>query len=166
MGLNRGEVATDGSQAVTDGEQRSVGRVFDKHTDEDRVEEEVEDFEADVPEDVFVLYDGDEEENEEEAAEEEGAEDEGLILEDEEEAPESSLDELLDRRAAGATLDEDESEVAELFELFPLREEMSGSTPARPEPAAPSEFVCERCRLVKARAQLSDAARLLCRDCA
>lgn len=136
--------------------------MFDKHTDEDRLEEEVEDYEAEVPEDVFELYDGDGEE----AAEEEAPEDEGLTLEDEEEAPESSLDELLDRRAAGATLDEDESEAAALFELFPLREEMSGSTPARPEPAAPSEFVCRRCRLVKARAQLSDAARLLCRDCA
>jgi hypothetical protein len=140
--------------------------VFDKHTDEDRVEEEVEDYETEVSEDVFELYDGDEEENEEVAAEEVVAEDEALTLEDDEEAPESSLDELLDRRAARATLDEDESEAAELFELFPLREEMSKSTPARPEPAAPSEFVCERCRLVKARAQLSDAARLLCRDCA
>ena len=136
--------------------------MFDKHTDEDRVEEEVEDFEAEVPEDVVELYDGDEEE----AAEEVAAGDEDLTLEDEEEAPESSLDELLDRRAAGATLDEDESELAELFDLFPLREEMSGSTPARPEPAAPSEFVCERCRLVKARAQLAHAARQLCRDCA
>jgi hypothetical protein len=134
--------------------------VFDKHTVGEAAEESLEDYEAEEPEEVFELHDGEEEAE----GGDDGAEEEGLVLEDDEEAPESSLDELLARRAVQDGL---EDEDAELFDLLPPSEKLASvGRGARPERAPSQEFVCMRCRLVKARAQLSDATRSLCRDCA
>ncbi|HEV2756135.1 MAG TPA: DUF4193 family protein [Actinomycetota bacterium] len=117
----------------------------------------------------------DEIENEEELdddAELEGDEDdEELALagsDDEDEDDESSLEELLAQRAAarrGTDDAEDEDE------LMGLSSEPDTIPPLEPIPARViplkdrQEFVCNRCRLVKARVQLADADRGLCRDC-
>ena len=76
--------------------------------------------------------------------------------------PESSLDELLARRAAKAALEGEEDGLADLISLL---DDAPGGLQAKAPPTR-LEFVCSRCRLVKPRVQLSDASRLLCRDCA
>ena len=114
-------------------------------------------YEAETEEDALELYDGDDEEAE--------GDDELPVAahEDNDEAgPESSLDELLARRAAKAALEGEEDGLADLISLL-------DDAPGRLQAKAPPprlEFVCSRCRLVKPRVQLSDATRLLCRDCA
>lgn len=76
--------------------------------------------------------------------------------------PESSLDELLARRAAKAAEGEEDG----LADLISLLDDAPGGLQAKTPPPTRSEFVCSRCRLVKLRVQLPDATRLLCRDCA
>lgn len=141
--------------------------MFEKHTDDEATEEVLEDFEAEGSEDLELYEDGDGGAEEEEESEDEEAEPEAQGLEDdEEEGPESSLDALLDRKAVADGLDEEDE--AELFDLFPPSEERVkvSARRRRTEKASSPEFVCMSCRLVKARAQLSDPVRSLCRDCA
>ncbi len=122
-----------------------------------------------------MFADEDEIENDEELdddAELEGDEDdEELALagsDDEDEEDESSLEELLAQRAA-ARRGTDETEDED--ELMGLSSEPDAIPPLEPIPARViplkdrQEFVCSRCRLVKARVQLADADRGLCRDC-
>ena len=94
----------------------------------------------------------------------------GLTLagDEEEEGDDASLDELLaqrasSRRAAGET-DEEEDDIMSLAsEREPTGAEVIRTTviPIKDR----KEFVCKRCHLVKARSQLADADRELCRDC-
>ena len=83
---------------------------------------------------------------------------------DDGDGPESSLDELLARRAANAALEGEEE--ARLADLGALLDDGRAERRAQAAPPKRPEFVCARCRLVKPRVQLSDAARPLCRDCA
>ena len=118
--------------------------------------DDLEDHEAETEEDALELYDGDDEEAE--------GDDELQVAahEDNDEAgPESSLDELLARRAAKAALEGEEDGLADLISLL---DDAPGGLQAKAPPTR-LEFVCSRCRLVKPRVQLSDATRLLCRDC-
>lgn len=121
--------------------------------------DDLEDYEAETDVDFLELYAGDDEEPEEVDDELPVASDE-----DDEDEPESSLDELLARRAAKAALEgEEEARLADLASLLDdgqVERRVKAVPPKRPE------FVCARCRLVKPRVQLSDAARPLCRDCA
>ena len=115
----------------------------------------------------------DEIENEEELDDDEleGDDDEDLSLaatDDEDEEDESSLEELLAQRAAARRGTDESDEDEELLglasepEVIPAIEPL----PARVIPLKDrQEFVCNRCRLVKARVQLADAERGLCRDC-
>ncbi len=91
-----------------------------------------------------------------------------LATDDDEEGDEASLEELLAqrgsaRRAAG----EPEEEEDDLMSLSSERE-LTGTEVIRTK-VIPikdrQEFVCKRCHLVKARSQLADADRELCRDC-
>jgi hypothetical protein len=86
---------------------------------------------------------------------------------DEEESEEASLEELLSQRAAarrGSDESEDDDDIMALA---------SEKEPTVLEPLTPKvipikdrkEFVCNRCHLVKARVQLADPERGLCRDC-
>jgi hypothetical protein len=121
-----------------------------------------------------VIADDDEIENEEELDDEEldGDEDDDDLplaaTDDEDEDEESSLEELLAQRAA-ARRGTDETEDED--ELMGLASEPDTIAPLEPIPARViplkdrQEFVCNRCRLVKARVQLADAERGLCRDC-
>ena len=120
--------------------------------------DDLEYYEAETEEDALELYDGDDDEPEG------GDELPVAAHEDNDEArPESSLDELLARRAAKAALEGEEDGLADLISLL---DDAPGGLQAKAPPPTRLEFVCSRCRLVKPRVQLSDASRLLCRDCA
>ncbi|HYO60648.1 MAG TPA: DUF4193 family protein [Actinomycetota bacterium] len=121
-----------------------------------------------------MFADEEEIENEEELEDDEleaDEDDEDLTLaatDDEDEEDESSLEELLAQRAASrrGTDDSDDDEdllgLASEPEAIPTLEPI----PARVIPLKDrQEFVCNRCRLVKARVQLADAEKGLCRDC-
>lgn len=114
------------------------------------------------------------EESEDELEEIEDDEDEvaaGLAMatDDDEEGDDASLEELLSQRAAGgrrgsAEGDEEEDDIMSLAS----EREPTGAEVIRTK-VIPikdrKEFVCKRCHLVKARSQLADADRELCRDC-
>lgn len=81
---------------------------------------------------------------------------------------ETSLDVLVARRAVnlggGEELDDDPDELIQLAPqptIPPLEPLPTKVVPLR----ARLEFVCNRCHLVKARSQLADGERGLCRDC-
>ncbi len=95
----------------------------------------------------------------------------GLAManDDDDEGDDASLEELLaqrasSRRAAGEP-EEDDDEA--LMALSSEREPTGNETirtkviPIKDR----QEFVCKRCYLVKARSQLADEERVLCRDC-
>jgi hypothetical protein len=78
----------------------------------------------------------------------------------------ASLDELLAQRAAArrATDEEDDDEILALVSEGdePVRDSINTRViPIKDR----QEFVCKRCYLVKAKSQLADPQRGLCRDC-
>jgi hypothetical protein len=80
----------------------------------------------------------------------------------------TSLDQLLAQRAsarrASSDDEEDDDEIMALASERhrPLRDSISTRViPIKDR----QEFVCERCHLVKAKSQLADPQRGLCRDC-
>lgn len=89
--------------------------------------------------------------------------------EDEDEDDDASLDQLLSQRAAGRRGSDDSDDDDDIMALASEKEPtgtaevpLSRVTPVKDR----QEFVCQKCRLVKARSQLADADRMLCRDCA
>lgn len=94
----------------------------------------------------------------------------GLAMagDDDEEGDDASLEELLSQRAASrrgaGEADEDDDDIMSLAS----EREPTGAEVIRTK-VIPikdrKEFVCKRCHLVKARSQLADADRELCRDC-
>lgn len=114
------------------------------------------------------LPESDDELEEIEDDEEEVAAGLAMATDDEDEGDDASLEELLSqrassRRAAGES-DEDEDDIMSLSS----EREPTGAEVIRTK-VIPikdrKEFVCKRCHLVKARSQLADADRELCRDC-
>ena len=89
--------------------------------------------------------------------------------EDDDEEEETSLEALVAGRAAALDGggEEIEDDPDELIALAPQRPDpASDPLPTKVVPIrARSEFVCNRCHLVKARSQLADYDRKLCRDC-
>jgi hypothetical protein len=84
---------------------------------------------------------------------------------DEEAEEEASLEELLAQRASRRAQEDGEDET-DIMALASERETpMTGPPPTKVIPMARREFVCKRCHLVKARSQLADVERGLCRDC-
>lgn len=118
-------------------------------------EDDLEDFGAEADEEALELYDADVAETENDLL---------VPAADDDAGPESSLDELLARRAAKAALQGEEEGGG--ADLLPLLDDEPGGFQVRAAPPKRPEFVCSRCRLVKPRVQLSDATRFLCRDCA
>ena len=100
---------------------------------------------------------------------EEPEEDEALPItpsgEEGEEEEEASLEELLAQRASRRAAEDGEDET----DIMALASERDVSTTdslsTRVIPINRHEFVCNRCHLVKARSQLADEGRGLCRDC-
>lgn len=90
------------------------------------------------------------------------------IPDDEEEDDESSLEELLAQRAAARRGASDDDEDDDMIAVLPDEPEVRAPIEplARIIPVKDrKEFVCRSCYLVKARTQLADAERQLCRDC-
>lgn len=88
----------------------------------------------------------------------------------EEESDEESLEELLEGRASSTRRGTDESEDEDdIMALATERDEPAAQIDLPPSKLTPvkdhQEFVCNRCHLVKARVQLADEERGLCRDC-
>ena len=97
------------------------------------------------------------------------AEAEPILSDDEPEEDEAtSLEDLVARRAASLGGGEEvEDDPEELIGLAPQPSVRSADPlPTKIVPIkARREFICNRCHLVKARSQLADQERGLCRDC-
>jgi len=89
--------------------------------------------------------------------------------EDEDEEDEASLDQLLSQRAAARRGSDDSDEDDDDIMALASEKEPRGTGEVPLSRVIPvkdrEEFVCQRCYLVKARSQLADAERTLCRDC-
>jgi hypothetical protein len=85
----------------------------------------------------------------------------------EEDSAEESLEELKARRhdKTSGTVDEDETEAAESFEL-PGADLSHEELAIEVRPRQDDEFTCMSCFLVHHRSQLADAEKIICRDCA
>jgi uncharacterized protein DUF4193 len=82
---------------------------------------------------------------------------------DPDEAIESSLDELLAKRAPEEKVpEEDEDETLLALD----RDERVESLSVKVVPPQANEFTCKNCFLVKHRSQLADKRRMFCVDCA
>jgi Domain of unknown function (DUF4193) len=75
---------------------------------------------------------------------------------------ESIQDLLVKQEATEEEAEEDEEEIAPTL----AKEERLEPIEARVVPIQATEFVCQRCFLVKHRSQLADKKKMLCRDCA
>ncbi|HET7482518.1 MAG TPA: DUF4193 family protein [Actinomycetota bacterium] len=127
----------------------------------------------DEPEEIEELEDDDDlEELEIDDPEEAEAELALATTDDDDEDEDASLDELLAQRATarrgGADEPDDEDDDDDIMALATQPEpEVADVAPVRVIPVKDrQEFVCARCHLVKARSQLKDPDRMLCRDCA
>jgi hypothetical protein len=129
----------------------------EEFTEEDEVPEDVEDDDLDPDElpDLDEFEEDDEDDVDEVADEEAEAEAEAEEDEEQDEEAEESLDVLLAREKV---LNEDEVGRPADEPREPL------SVPAGP--IGDEEFTCRSCFLVKRRAQLANARKLICLDCA
>jgi hypothetical protein len=113
--------------------------------------------EEDVEEEEEYLPDIEEDEDEEEA----GAEAEAEELE----PAEASLDEILTKKPEDRPVLEEEEDDDSLLAFG--REDRIETLSVKVEPKKDTEFVCQKCHLVKPiRSQLADKKRMYCRDCA
>ncbi len=118
-----------------------------------------------------MFADEDEIENEEELDDDELEADDddelALATDDEDEEDESSLEELLAQRAAARRGTDESDDDDDIMALASEKEPVAlEPLPTRVIPIKDrKEFVCSRCHLVKARVQLADEERGLCRDC-
>ena len=89
--------------------------------------------------------------------------------EDDDEDDDASLDQLLTQRAAARRGSDDADDDDDIMSLA-SEKEPTGTAEVPASRIVPvkdrQEFVCQRCYLVKARSQLADADKMLCRDCA
>ncbi len=85
---------------------------------------------------------------------------------DETELPaDESLDEILAKRPEDRPAPEEEEEEESILSLD--RDERMETLSVRVVPKQETEFVCQKCHLVKPiRSQLADKKRMYCRDCA
>ncbi|MGH2709967.1 MAG: DUF4193 family protein [Actinomycetota bacterium] len=98
----------------------------------------------------------------EEPEEVEGEEGEGSAAEGAEE-PETSLDEIIAKKAAEPA-PEEEAEEESVLETG-RGDERAEPLAVKVVPQQPTEFVCKSCYLVKHRSQLADKRKMFCRDC-
>ena len=86
----------------------------------------------------------------------------------EDESDEDSLEELLEGRATARRGTDDADDEDDIMALASERDETArlDIPPSKVTPVKDQqEFVCKRCHLVKAKVQLADEERGLCRDC-
>ncbi len=120
-----------------------------------------EDLETDAPEDLEEL-------DPEELDDLDPEEDEAVLPlpEEDDGSDDASLDEILSQRAAGKPdEDTDDDDIMSLVSES-AETPVGDPVPTRVVPVKDrQEFVCKSCHLVKARSQLADERRWLCRDC-
>ena len=80
------------------------------------------------------------------------------------EETETSLDEILAKKAEEGAAAEDDGEEEPI--VTPGTSDRVEALPVKVVPQQPTEFVCKKCFLVKHRSQLADRKRMICRDCA
>jgi Domain of unknown function (DUF4193) len=108
---------------------------------------------------------------EEEDLEAEDEDDGGLLVQGDEEteAGDSNLDEILAPRPSPRRGREEPEEEEDIISALVPDSDFVATTESLPSTVVPikdrQEFVCSNCHLVKARSQLADPARGLCRDC-
>jgi hypothetical protein len=107
------------------------------------------------------------EEPDEAALEDDEDDDAASDGEEDEEGGSTSLDQLLAQRASSRRGSSDEDDDDEIMALASERDRpLRDSINTRVIPIKDrQEFVCNRCHLVKAKSQLADPQRGLCRDC-
>lgn len=161
------------SKVARKNDDELVDEIEDEDDDLDDEELDDEDLEGALDDEALddddVLDDDDDEDDDfSDADDEDDDDDEDDEDEDEEdEDGPSSLDQLLEKRtAARAGTDDADDDDDDLLSL------VADDGPAAKEPRAPviplrdrEEFVCRSCFLVKAKVQLADPERQLCRDC-
>jgi hypothetical protein len=99
----------------------------------------------------------------EEPEEDDTASDEEATVAEGAEEPETSLDEIIAKKADEPAPEE---EAEEESVLEPSRgDERVEPLAVKVVPQQPTEFVCKSCYLVKHRSQLSDKRKMFCRDC-
>ncbi len=86
--------------------------------------------------------------------------------EDDESSVESSLDELLAKKAADPKLEDDEDDVLDLDVDIPADDSSLDPLAVKAVPQQANEFTCRSCFLVKHRSQLANEKKLICTDCA
>lgn len=95
-------------------------------------------------------------------------EDDALDDDDDDDESSPSLDELVAQRAAARRAVGELDDDGDIMALSSERDDDAVREPITPR-VVPikqrQEFVCNRCRLVKAKSQLADPQRGLCRDC-
>ncbi len=79
------------------------------------------------------------------------------------EQTETSLDEILAKKAEEGASADDEGEEETM--LAPGAADRVETLAVKVVPQQPTEFVCKKCFLVKHRSQLADKRRMFCRDC-
>lgn len=79
------------------------------------------------------------------------------------EAPETSLDEIIEKKADEPAPEEAEEE--SVLETARGGDERVEPLAVKVVPQQPTEFVCKSCYLVKHRSQLADKRKMFCRDC-
>jgi hypothetical protein len=94
---------------------------------------------------------------------EEGAETEEEEPAAEGDEPETSLDEIIAKKAAEPA-PEEEAEEESVLETS-RGDERVEPLAVKVVPQQPTEFVCKSCYLVKHRSQLADKRKMFCRDC-
>lgn len=82
--------------------------------------------------------------------------------EEEESVGETSLEELLARRADDKVEEEDES----VLDAMRGEGERNETLAIKVLPQQSNEFTCRNCFLVKHKSQLADKKKMICRDCA
>jgi hypothetical protein len=82
--------------------------------------------------------------------------------EEEESVGETSLEELLARRADDKAPDEEDESVLDLAR----GEDRAETLAIKVLPQQSNEFTCRNCFLVKHKSQLADKKKMICRDCA
>ncbi|MFY9586531.1 MAG: DUF4193 family protein [Actinomycetota bacterium] len=82
--------------------------------------------------------------------------------EEEENVGETSLEELLARRAEDKPGEEEDESVLDLAR----GDEKAETLAIKVLPQQSNEFTCRNCFLVKHKSQLADKKKMLCRDCA
>jgi uncharacterized protein DUF4193 len=93
------------------------------------------------------------------------AEDTHVQAEAEDDSGDASLDEILTKKPEERPAPEEEEEEESVLSLG--REDRIETLSVKVEPKKDTEFVCQKCHLVKPiRSQLADKKRMYCRDCA